>query len=262
MIPAAAITEWSNRVPWADPYFVEQDLVINRCLVSLFQDDFLASRLAFRGGTALHKLYLPPQARYSSDIDLVQLVPEPIGLTLDRLKERVEFLELLKTRRKMSNNVLIFHYESETVPITQMKLKIEINCREHQSLLGTVRHPFGIESLWFTGSTEFVTYRFEELVGTKLRALYQRRKGRDLFDAFLAAQSEDIDIGVAIGCYRWYMSTFGSGPPTKEDYLSNLESKLADSAFRRDMKPLLGSGYEYDVDRAFAVVRDVIIAAM
>ncbi|MDR1183997.1 MAG: nucleotidyl transferase AbiEii/AbiGii toxin family protein [Coriobacteriales bacterium] len=69
MIPAAAITEWSNKVPWADPYYVEQDLVISRCLVSMFQDDFLASRLAFRGGTALHKLYLPPQVRYSSDIE-------------------------------------------------------------------------------------------------------------------------------------------------------------------------------------------------
>jgi predicted nucleotidyltransferase component of viral defense system len=262
MIPAAAITEWSNKVPWADPHYVEQDLVINRCLVSLFQDEFLASRLAFRGGTALHKLYLPPQARYSSDIDLVQLVPEPIGSTLDSIKERIEFLELLKTKRKMSNNVLIFHYESEVMPITRMKLKVEINCKEHQSLLGPTKRSFGIEGLWFTGSTELVTYRFEELIGTKIRALYQRRKGRDLFDVFLAAQSGDLDIEVAIKCYRWYMSTFGSGPPTKEDYLSNLESKLADSVFRRDMEPLLGSEYEYDIDRAFEVVRDVIIAAM
>jgi predicted nucleotidyltransferase component of viral defense system len=218
--------------------------------------------LAFRGGTALHKLYLPPQARYSSDIDLVQLVREPIGSTLDRIKERVEFLKLLKTKQKMSNNVLIFHYESETVPITRMKLKIEINCREHQSLFGPVRRPFGVGSLWFTGNTELVTYRFEELVGTKIRALYQRRKGRDLFDVSLAAQSQDLDIDMAIRCYRWYMSTFGIGPPTKEDYLSNLESKLTDPVFRQDMQPLLGSEYEYDIDRAFEVVRDVIVAVM
>ena len=44
---------------------VEQDLVICRALVSIFSDEFLRANLAFRGGTALHKLYLSPQPRYS-----------------------------------------------------------------------------------------------------------------------------------------------------------------------------------------------------
>lgn len=73
MIPQAYITEWSNNVPWQTNEQVEQDLVICRALVALFQDDFLAENLAFRGGTALHKLYLQPQPRYSEDIDLVQI---------------------------------------------------------------------------------------------------------------------------------------------------------------------------------------------
>ena len=33
--------------------------------------------LAFRGGTALYKLYLTPAARYSEDIDLVQVEAGP-----------------------------------------------------------------------------------------------------------------------------------------------------------------------------------------
>jgi len=73
VIPQAYITEWSNNVPWQTNEQVEQDLVICRALVALFQDDFLAENLAFRGGTALHKLYLQPQPRYSEDIDLVQI---------------------------------------------------------------------------------------------------------------------------------------------------------------------------------------------
>jgi len=73
VIPQAYITEWSNNVPWHTNEQVEQDLVICRALVALFQDDFLAENLAFRGGTALHKLYLQPQPRYSEDIDLVQI---------------------------------------------------------------------------------------------------------------------------------------------------------------------------------------------
>jgi len=43
-------------------------------------------RLAFRGGTALFKLRLRPAARYSEDIDLVQVTAGPIGETLDVLR--------------------------------------------------------------------------------------------------------------------------------------------------------------------------------
>lgn len=66
---------------------VEQDLVICRALVTIFSDKLLASSLAFRGGTALHKLYLQPQSRYSEDIDLVQIRPEPIKETVQLLQK-------------------------------------------------------------------------------------------------------------------------------------------------------------------------------
>lgn len=71
---------------------VEQDLIISRALVAIFSDDFLASQLAFRGGTALHKLYLSPQPRYSEDIDLVQITAGPIKPIMYRLGEVLEFL--------------------------------------------------------------------------------------------------------------------------------------------------------------------------
>ena len=86
MIPEIAITQWRNIVPWTDAKQVEQDLIICRALIAIFSDDYLAGRLAFRGGTALHKLYLSPQPRYSEDIDLVQIKAEPIKPTIDRLK--------------------------------------------------------------------------------------------------------------------------------------------------------------------------------
>lgn len=70
MIPRESILEWNEFLPWQDKAMVEQELIISRALVAIFSDDFLASQLAFRGGTALHKLYLSPQPRYSEDIDL------------------------------------------------------------------------------------------------------------------------------------------------------------------------------------------------
>lgn len=65
MIPVYSIQEWREVAPWTTDAMVEQDLVICRALVSIFSDDFLKENLAFRGGTALHKLYLSPQPRYS-----------------------------------------------------------------------------------------------------------------------------------------------------------------------------------------------------
>ena len=58
MIPEYFIQEWHENAPWQDPAMVEQDLIICRALASIFSDEFLASQLAFRGGTALHKLHL------------------------------------------------------------------------------------------------------------------------------------------------------------------------------------------------------------
>jgi predicted nucleotidyltransferase component of viral defense system len=73
MIPKRAIEEWHEFYPWKLMAFVEQDLIICRALCALYNDDYLSEHLAFRGGTALHKLYLQPQSRYSKDIDLVQI---------------------------------------------------------------------------------------------------------------------------------------------------------------------------------------------
>ena len=83
MIPKAHIIEWSSQSPWQNYAQIEQDLVISRALIEIFQDDFLASHLAFRGGTALHKLYLSA-ARYSEDIDLVQIKAGSFGEIADR----------------------------------------------------------------------------------------------------------------------------------------------------------------------------------
>ena len=67
MIPRDYITEWRTQAPWVQDSQVEQDLVIGRALVEMFSHPVLAEGLAFRGGTALYRLYLkPPAARIST----------------------------------------------------------------------------------------------------------------------------------------------------------------------------------------------------
>ena len=117
----------------------------------MFSDDFLRNSLAFRGGTALHKLYLSPQIRYSEDIDLVQINSEPINPVLKRIREKLSFLGTKRTvKQHIHNNTIVYRFTTETMPVIDMRLKIEINTREHFNVLGLKTIPFKIENNWFS----------------------------------------------------------------------------------------------------------------
>ncbi|TSA44343.1 MAG: hypothetical protein D4R56_07325 [Deltaproteobacteria bacterium] len=69
MIPRAHVTAWRSRAPWPTDAQVEQDLVLSRALVELYGNASVAQMVAFRGGTAIHKLFFTTPGRYS---ELVQ----------------------------------------------------------------------------------------------------------------------------------------------------------------------------------------------
>jgi len=262
MIQRNAIIEWGAVAPWRELRFIEQDLVLSRALIAIYDNEHLRQRLAFRGGTAMYKLYLNPPARYSEDIDLVQINAEPIGKVLDHLKDTLSFLGLPRTTSKERNNTLIYRIEAEEPKGTTLRLKIEINCREHFSFYRQETLPFEMRNQWFSGKCDIVTYCFDELIGTKIRALYQRRKGRDLFDLFTALKSGRLNTKVAIDCYRKYMAFQGHRIPTAIEYAKNLEEKIGDENFRIEVYPFLSPGIEYDIDEAFSLVNKEIVAMM
>lgn len=119
MIPKAHIVEWRSVAQWVSDAQVEQDLIISRAMVAIFGTANLVDELAFRGGTAIHKLYIQPPRRYSEDIDLVQIRPGPIGKVIDEL------------RKTLNPLTLMYRMESEGPPAVPLRLKIEINTREH-----------------------------------------------------------------------------------------------------------------------------------
>ena len=263
MIPRRYIEEWKQFAPWPENSQVEQDLVIERALVEIFSDPFLNENLAFRGGTALHKLFLKPQARYSEDIDLVQIKTGPIKPILVRLRERLVFLG---TKRNITtsihNNTVEYRFETEIQPIIRMRLKIEINCREHFTVLGLQQVAFKVQNGWFNGECMINTYYIEELLGTKLRALYQRRKGRDLFDLDLALTKLDIDISKLIQCYKEYINFSDGASPTSKMFVINMEEKMKDDEFTNDIFTILRPEIEYDNDLAYKKISEEIISVI
>ena len=149
MIPQSYITAWRKQAPWQENYQVEQDLILHQALIVLFSDEFIKERLAFRGGTALHKLFLAPATRYSEDIDLVQVKAEPFGRIIDKIRERLSYLGKPRIKQKEHNNTIIYSIQSEDdVP---MKLKIEVNTREHFSVYGLQDILVIMDSEWNNG---------------------------------------------------------------------------------------------------------------
>ena len=261
MINRVAIKEWSTVVPWITDKQIEQDLIICRALVAIFSDEFLGNELAFRGGTALHKLYMSPQPRYSEDIDLVQINAGPIKPIMQRLGEVLNFLPNKVTKVKKHNNTIAFRMESEIPPTSPIRLKVEINCKEHFTELGFVKIPFEVNNSWFTGKCDITTYELDELLGTKLRALYQRKKGRDLFDMYKAI-SQNINIERIIQCYKRYMDFVVDAPPTYKQFILNMESKIQDPEFIGDTQNLLRAGEKFEEEetlQAYEVVREMFI---
>jgi predicted nucleotidyltransferase component of viral defense system len=254
MIARDYITEWRQYAPWVDDAQIEQDLVISRALVELFSNATVARALAFRGGTALYKLHLTPALRYSEDIDLVQVKAESAGPLMDALHAVLDpWLGAPRWKQTEGRVTLVYRFLSEAAPPLPMRLKVEINTREHFAVHGFIEQPFAVESRWFSGNCRIQTYTLDELLATKLRALYQRRKGRDLFDLEAGLQRPGVDPARIVDAFRRYIE-HGGHRISQAQFQQNLDAKLADPTFMTDMSPLLAGGERWDPHRAAARV--------
>jgi predicted nucleotidyltransferase component of viral defense system len=263
MIPKPDIAKWQDYAPWKRFYQIEQDLVISRTLVEIFSDNFLRENLAFRGGTALHKLYLHPAARYSEDIDLVQIKQGPVKPILRKINEVVSFFEEpRKTQVKGHGAKALYRFTSEYEGI-RMRLKIEINCKEHFNVFNLVDFPYKVKSDWFSGEANIKTYNINELLGTKLRAVYQRSKGRDLFDLYYSSINLKLNLNQIIKSFNEYIVfSTGKKPPGKKEFLRNIEAKENNPDFTGDMEALLRSEITYNQERAFDWLKKELIERM
>ncbi len=259
MLPRRYIEEWKEFAPWPEDAQVEQDLVIEKTLLELFSSPFLQERLAFRGGTALHKIFLKPQVRYSEDIDLVQIKGEPIKDTLTAIRKQLDFLGKPSIKQKANNNTVVYRFESEIPPVINLRLKVEINCREHFSVLGYKEIEYSIENSWANSPCKLIGFEAEEMLGTKLRALYQRKKGRDLFDLYYAMTNLDIDTKTLIKCYREYMAFSVQKPPTQKQFILNMDEKMEDPDFQGDIYALLRPGTQYDQSNAYKLIKGELL---
>lgn len=262
MIPRAHITAWRARAPWPTDAQVEQDLVLSRALVELYGNAAVARAVAFRGGTALHKLFFSKPGRYSEDIDLVQIGAGPIGPIIDAIRASLDsWLGEPKRKQNQGRITMLYRFETTAKPVQLVRLKVEINTREHFSVLGIQSRPFVVESPWFSGKVDIGAYGIEEMLGTKLRALYQRKKGRDLYDLWHTLTSLEIDDRKVVACFRRYLDHDGLAV-SRAEFEENLSGKLRNQSFLGDISPLLPTGVTYNIADAGELVGQRLIAKL
>lgn len=126
-----------------------------------------------------------------------------------------------------------------------------------------IEKPFTIENGWFSGSCRVKTYELEEMTGTKVRALYQRHKARDLFDLYtILTTIPDLDCNKVMESYVRYLSFVASHLPTYKGFISNMQEKLEDEQYLGDTLGLLRPGTVYDPEEAWKFVHDKLIVRL
>jgi predicted nucleotidyltransferase component of viral defense system len=259
VIPRAYIVEWRANAPWKIDAQVEQDLIISRLLVEFFLNSVIQNTLLFRGGTALHKLFLGPPVRYSEDLDLVQKEAGPIGPVLSAIRSICDrLLGNPRTRQKEDSVMLIYRVDSEIPPVVPLRIKVEVNTREHLAVFPALKKHFFVQSRWFSSECRVNTYSLEELLATKLRALYQRKKGRDLFDLWYGLTRGKAEPGKIVEAFRRYLESQGL-KINREQLQRNLLLKIKDRNFLIDTKPLLRPDITYSAEEAYSLLEEKLL---
>jgi len=252
-------------VPWAAQHQVEQDLLLCRAMAALFDDTFLNAQIAMRGGTLLHKVHLAPAARYSEDIDLVAVGNRPpthIRRAIRRVLAGVlgtpktsawDTLALAMRNTVKPSRILRMTYAlpSITDPGRTLEIVVETNVTERAPHRAIVELPFAFQYRGNPVQTRLKGYDIHEMLGTKMRALFQRRRGRDLFDLYWALTKTPAPVKPAaiIETFQHYMKQEGT-KASRAEFIEILETHLADRGFCADMQPLLRAGIAYDPQAA------------
>ena len=252
-------------VPWAAQSQVEQDLLLCRAMVALFDDPFLSTQIAMRGGTLLHKVHLAPPARYSEDIDLVAVGTRPaehIRRAIRRVLTDVlgtpkasvwDTLKLAIRNTVKPSRGLRLTYSARSIiePGRTLEIVVEANVTKRKPHRAVVELPFSFPFRDRAVRTHIKGFEIHEMLGTKMRALFQRKRGRDLFDLYwaLTKSPRPLDPAAIIASFEHYLEQEGT-KAGRVEFIRILDDHLKDRGFCSDMQPLLRTDITYDPQAA------------
>lgn len=181
------------------PEILEKVIRLMDLLNAIFTDDYLASRLALKGGTALNLFYfdLP---RLSVDIDLnyigaidrdTMLAEKPLVLSrIEKLIAENDY-QVIRRSEEHAGGKWSLRYQSDL--IRQGQIEVDLNFISRVNLWPIIKIDSG--ELGNYQAKEIPTLEYHDLIGGKLNALFSRHSSRDLFDMYqIFMQSDRLDF--------------------------------------------------------------------
>lgn len=178
-----------------------------------------------KGGTAINRIYLGPNARFSEDIDLDLLGMGDIDgkiASFQALLKGMDGFEISGPRRMWST----IRYDAYYIGELGEKDRVMIDLRLHPGMVHSIREPevrevspFLVES----GSAKVMSYGLEDLLMQKLYALNDRYEGKDVYDLFFGLEL-DYDHGLLLDSII-YGNTVQGGKPKGDGLFTDLSER-------------------------------------
>ena len=254
MIPASDITKWGVNHPWSTRDQIEQDFLLSQAICEIANDPMLGNELIIRGGTAFHKMFLHKPYRYSEDLDYVRSSAGGIGPIMKQLVAIGDRLGFMTNSNLAKFPKVLWKGTSESGQ--PLRIKIEINTYERTPALPLTTMLYAVDAECYSSQSNVKTFQTEELIATKIRALYQRSKGRDLFDIWLSNEMLALDPRVTIDAFE----TYRPDGMTAVLAIKNLEKKLESRQFLDDLNGLaILHDVNYDPKQASEIVIEKLL---
>lgn len=168
---------------------IEKDFILIYILKKIYESN-LKDKLVFKGGTALHKLYL--HKRISIDLDFTEIKPIKIN-ELRRIIEDKEINSKIKDVNQTGNSTrIVLSYTS--VLEYKNNIILDISKREKPILKLIIKK---LKSPYFK-DIEILTFQLKELIAEKIRAIIQRNKPRDYLDLYYILTRNNFDLKKSI----------------------------------------------------------------
>lgn len=166
---------------------LETTVKLMEVLTEIFSNKVLKEKFTLKGGSAVN-FYLGELTRLFSDIDLD--LKEIDGALLDKEKALISFelLEIMKklnyeyssskSRHSYSLDSFKFPYKKKNGNLDYLKIEINYSCGKH--LYSDVKLPKEKNFI----DTDITVVNLSELIGMKMKALFDRLSAKDLFDIY------------------------------------------------------------------------------
>lgn len=241
---------WADEQELSDLLFAELDYRLCTILEAIYNSGFLAKRLCLKGGTAINKLYLGATSRLSVDLDFNHIGPKEKVLNerpdirnyLCKLLTEVDSSCVTHSKHRYEQTTIKARYK--TFAGTTRTLKIEISHIERFPILPAVQKQVKTPS----GMANVTTYTLEELTSTKLRALMERFKGRDIYDLYFISQLKpDPTITRKMFLYYFYRSRKIFNPKI---HYRNLTKKYESGTYVDDVPVFIKPTVKFNLSKA------------